>query len=259
MERTNLMAGLFLLLLFAETSKGAEEMQIQGKSLFTVTSDYFIIQSDNYFYKVSKIGLASATLSQLEKSVGNSDLITVVLPRNKIEYTWQNQHSVHDGRFVAEQEEPKAEVGQIVLNGRLQLSFSDEHFIIQGQDSVFQVKKSALSAEQIATVSLTAVGNQLVIAVPKKAIQDTWSFKQNLSRNIASVEDPDSFEVVNSILTISGVILHSFDDGFVTVQSGGRIYQLKRTGINTIQPELLDFPGSRVYLTLPVADIEAQW
>lgn len=253
------MAGLFFLSLFAETGQAAGDIQIQGKSLFTFTSDHFVIQSDKYFYKVSKIGLPPATQFKLENSTGNGELISVDIPRSKIEYSWPNLHSAYDGRFAAAQEEPKAEDGQIILNGSLQLSFSDEYFFIQAQDSVYQVKKSALSEKQIRSLLQTNTNTRIIIAIPHEAIQGAWSFKQNLSRNIASVDVPDSFEVVNSILTLNGIILYSANDGFVTVQSGARIYQLKRIGISTKQPELLNVPGSKVYLTLPVANIEAHW
>lgn len=260
MDRTNsITAGLFSFLLFAIINASAEDMKIQGKSLFTFSSSHFVIQAEKAFYQVERKGLSLTTLSKLEKSTMNSEIVVVNIPRNKIEYIWPNLGNVPAVSVAAIAEEPPAEVGRIVLRGTLQVSFSEEHFLMQNQSAVYQIAKAALSEKEIEKFTKAGIGANQVISVPEAAIQSSWSFRQNPSRTIASIEEPDAFEVRNSMLTMRGTVLYSADNQFVIVQSGPTVYRLRRNGIATKRPELLDLNGSRVNLTVAVANIAAYW
>ena len=60
MNRTNLVtAGIFILLMSATNSASAEDLEIQGKSLFTFSAKHFVIQAEKAFYQVEKKGLAA--------------------------------------------------------------------------------------------------------------------------------------------------------------------------------------------------------
>lgn len=260
MERTNsITAGLLSLLLFAATAASAEDLKIQGKSLFTFSGRHFVIQAEKALYQVEKKGLPAATLSKLEKSTMNSEKVTVSIPQSKIEYVWPNTEFAPVSAAAVVTEEPKAEEGRTVLRGNLQVSFSDEHYLVLDQNSVYQVAKSALSEKEIAEFTKVGPGASIAIGVPEAAVRGSWSFKQGPSRTIATIEEPDSIEVRNSMLTIRGTVLYSADSRFVIVRSGPTIYRLRRNGIGTKQPELLEVNGSRVNLTVAVANIAAYW
>lgn len=260
MGRTNLAtAGIFFLLMSAMIRASAEDLQIQGKLLFTFSGMHFVIQAEKAFFQAEKKGLPPATLSKLEKSTGSNEMIAVKIPRSKIVYIWPNVGPVPVGTVTEIAEEPIAEAGRIILRGTPQVSFSEEHFLILDQNSVYQITKSALSEKEIEKFAKAGLGARIVIAVPEAAIKGFWSFKQNPSRTIASIEEPDAVEVRNSMLTMRGTILYSADNQFVIVQSGPTIYRLRRNGIGTKRPELLDLNGSRVDLTVAVANIAASW
>lgn len=260
MDRTNLVtAGIFFLLLAATSSASAEDLQIQGKSLFTFSGQHFVIQAEKAFYLIEKRGLPPATLSRIENSTGNSETISVDIPRSEIDYIWPNPDSLPSGKVAEVIEEPKAEKGRIILRGSLNVSFSEEHFLVVDQNSVYHISKSSLSDMEIEKFSKAGFGAHLVIAVPEEAIKGTWTFIQAPSRKIASIEEPDSANVHKSMLTLRGTILYSADNRFVIVQSGPTIYRLRRNGIGTKRPELLDLNGSRVNLTVAVANIVAYW
>lgn len=260
MDRTNLVnAGIFFLLLSAASSASAEDLQIHGKSLFTFSGKHFVIQSEKAFFQIEKRGLPPATLSKLENSTISSETIAVNIPRSKIQYIWPNLNSVPANSVAAIAEEPTAEDGRTVLRGSLQLSFSEGHFLVLDQKSIYQIAKSALSENEIEKFTKAGPGTSIVIAVPEAAILGSWSFKQSPARKLASLEEPDAFEVRNSILTMSGTILYSADSQFVIVQSGPTVYRLRRNGIATKRPDLLDLNGSRVSLTVAVANIAAYW
>lgn len=260
MNRTNLVtAGIFVMLMSATNSASSVDLQIQGKSLFTFSRRHFVVQAEKVFYQIEKKGVPPATLSKLEQTAVNGGTIAFSIPRSKIEYIWPNPDSVAAETVSATAEESTAEAGRIVLRGTSQLSFSEEHFLVQDQDSVYQIAKSALSEKEIGKFAKAGPGASLVITVPEAAIQGTWSFKQNPSRTLASFEEPDAFEFRDSLLIMRGTILYSADNQFVIVQSGSTVYRLRRNGIATNRPELLDLNGSRVNLTVAVANIAASW
>lgn len=260
MSRTNsVTAGTVFLLMLAINSASAEELQIQGKSLFTFSGKYYVLQAERAFYQIEKKGLSPTTASKLEKSTLNNAVVSVSVPRGKIEYIWPNaDYAPVETNFI-DVEEPIADAGKVLLRGYLQAAFSEEYFEFLDKDTLYQITRSALSENEIKKFVNTGLSTRLVVAVPEAAIKGSWSFKQSPSRTLASVEESDSSEIRNSMMTLKGTILYSAESRFVIVQSGPTIYQLRKLGIGTKRPELLEINGSRVDLTVNVGNIAASW
>lgn len=249
----------------------SELVQLAGKSLFSFTQDHFIIETDRYFYKITKKGLSTAMLSKLENATINNESIALKISSRHIEYVWPtvalgtsccwNGKSKTDYNATAEEIVAKVAEsnGRIRLNGNLVLSLSEPYYLIQVKDAVYQLKKSALTNEQTKELNKVSLGSQISISVHQSAVNYSWNLKQNVSRNIASVEERDELSLNKSFMRLKGTVLYSANEPIVIVQSKDMVYHLKRKGILTKNPKLLDVNGSKIQLIVPVNDIEFFW
>jgi hypothetical protein len=148
---------------------------------------------------------------------------------------------------------------QLVLSGNLVNSFIDDEYLIQAQDTVYELKKSDLSKDQIKELKKISPGGLVHLSIPRKVVHHSWSFKPQASRSIASVEEPDTTFKNKSYMELTGTILYSANPATVAVQSKNSIYHLKRQSIVTEKPSLLDAYSSKVKLIIPNRDIEFTW
>lgn len=242
-------------------------LKLQGKSLFSFTPDHFILQSDKYFYKISKNGLSVDLVAKLEKSALNNENITVQIPNKKIDYIWPAVFSGSGAKSTAVYATTAAELaaevtennGRVQLKGNLILSFSEPYYLIQVNNSIYQLKKSALSNTQIKELQKINLGGRINLSVSQSAVSYTWNFKQDVSRNIASLEEPDEILTNKSYMTLKGTVLYSVNEPIVIIQSSNVVYHIKRKGIVTKNPKLLDVHGSKIQLIVPINEVEFFW
>jgi hypothetical protein len=155
--------------------------------------------------------------------------------------------------------EAGAHKGQVSLRGNTAFSFSEAFFLIQVNDGVYQIRKSALSSEQIEHLTKAGAGGEVDISIPTKAVDLAWSFKQPVIRKTASVENTDKVKMGKSEVGLIGTVLYSFDEPLVLVQSNDVIYQIQRKMISTATPAAFDNPGSKVQLTTPIEAVQFVW
>ena len=254
--------------MFADTKSNV--LPLQGRSLATLTEDYFVVQTDKFFYKIARNGLAPDLSLKLEKGVINNQHLAFNIPQEKIEYVWpvvfwestkqpENINELNKNELDTNKLE---NAGKVQLTGVLALSFSAEYYLIQSGYTVYQLKKSSLSQEQLSALKQVGIGEQISIAIPKSSINYSWNFKQVVSRNIASVTpraELDEMSLNETYLTLKGTVLHSASESTVIVQSKDLIYHLKRNGVLTKTPKLLATNGARIQLMVPVNAIEFFW
>lgn len=242
-------------------------LRLEGRSLATLTEDYFVVQTDKFFYKINKNGLASDLKVKLENGALNNQNLAVNIPQEKIEYIWPVVFWESNKQLKKDYELNKNELAfnistnakKIQLKGVLALSFSPDYYLIQGSDTVYQLKKSSLSKEQLNVIKQIGIGGQISISIPKSAINYSWNFKQIISRNVASIEEPDEMSLNETYLTLKGTVLYSASEPTVIVQSKDLIYHLKRKGVLTKTPKLLGINGARIQLMVPVNAVEFFW
>lgn len=249
------------------SAEKSDRIQLYGKPLFSFTQDHFIIETDKAYYKISKKGLPAPLLTKLEKSLINNKQIEFEIAQNKIEYSWpvvnsmsdSNRSTVHDVVSNEPSVIKDVKTGQLTLNGHFVSSFVDGEYLIQVNDTIYQIKKSNLPDSQVHELNKLSQGEDVHIFIPQESVHYSWSFKPQASRMMASIEEPDATSKNKTYTELTGTILYSANPATVAVQSKNSIYHLKKQSIVTEKPSLLDVHSSKVKLIIPNQDIEFSW
>ena len=243
-----------------------EMIHLRGKPLFSFTQDHFIVETDKAYYKIAKKGLPSSLLSKLEKSVISNKEIEFEIAQNKIDYSWPVSEPIEtiaqlvpQNETLSLQSDSNNKDGQMTLSGNLVNSFIDDEFLVQTQDTIYELKKSDLSKDQINELAQIKPGGRVHLSIPQTAVHHSWGFKPQASRTVASIEEPDTTLKNKTYMELTGTILYSANPETVAVQSKNSIYHLKRQSIVTEKPSLLDSYSSKVKLIIPTRDVEFTW
>lgn len=241
-----------------------EPIRLRGKSLFTFEQDHFIFETDKAYFKIDRKGLSKGLLNKFENSTLNDKEIEFEISSKKLKYSWpvtistddSNLQIVNNNKTVTSINEKN---GLLNLEGKLMVSFSDEDCLIQVKDTVYQFKKSVLTQNQNEQLRLANIGSNVKLSIPKESVNYSWSFAAPVTRNIASIDEPDETIRNKSYMELTGTVLYSANQNTIAVQSKDSIYHVKRRNVITPKPELLDIHGSKVKLIIPTKDIEFTW
>ena len=246
---------------------GAEFVELSGKPLFSFTPKHYIFQTGPYIYKINKENLSARAARVLEAASIQGKDITLSLPRRSIEYAWPNQ-SVGLAETASDtfknmaarlSHHARTHGGDIELRGKQVYSFSEAFFLVQVGDAVYQIKKAALEVRQFSLFSETAPGGNIELTVPQAAVNLVWNFKQSGVKNTSSVRHEDKVNMGGTSIALTGIVLCSFDEPLVLVQSEGVIYKIRKNQITTSDRRILDSPGARIELKAPIEAIEFAW
>lgn len=270
----NNMTVIMLLMTIVSVSYSKTEsviVQLEGKSLFSFTQEHFIFQTDKYFYKISKKGLPAEKIKKFENATISNANIKMTISSHQINQVWPvatpGNSCCWSGISKTDYNSTVNELvtgitensGKINLVGKLTLSFSEPYYLIQVNDEIFQINKSVLTKIQQDELNTKIFGSQVSLSIPKQAISYSWSFKQEVSRNIASADEEDEILLNKSFMNLKGTVLYSANEPVVIIQSKNMFYQIKRAGILMKNPQSLDVNGSKVQLIVPVKDIDFFW
>ena len=135
-------------------------------------------------------------------------------------------------------------------------SFTDSHYLIQVDDTVFQIKRLGLAPNETIDLAKIILFGHVNLTAPKVNAQ----LEKRSSRSIASAEFLDSVSIDNNYLSIAGTMLYSGgNQPIVIMKSNAYIYQVKRDRLATATPELLNLPQSKMQLVIPIIDVEYIW
>lgn len=238
--------------------------RVVGKALIGIDDTNYVIQTDKYYYKIVKNKISKQLSKRLETAALNGQKLTITLPNRGIELVWpisfNRKNNVHPNTVLtAKKSKIKKGADHIQLNGTLMLSMAEPYYLVQVNETIYQIKKSALDKQQLNALNSVQVGSPINIELLPKAISYTWNYHTYTSRTIASIPENDSVSENASYVRINGTILYSASEPSIIVQSEDHYYQLKRNSISTQEPQLLDVHGARVKLVVPLKGIEFSW
>ena len=77
---------------FVEASVGSSDsVKLTGTALFSFTSDYYMLQTDRYIYKIAKQSLAPDLRVIFDSASEQGKRLSLDLPRSSIAYLWPRQ------------------------------------------------------------------------------------------------------------------------------------------------------------------------
>lgn len=263
-EATTSLSIVFWILLCVNVwaTEGPKTVILTGTPLFTFTNDHIVLQSDRYFYKISKQSLNGVTLKKIDSAIQNHSGITLSISTRDITHAWPanyqdtNQNSQKRESTVAQVLEND---NKLNFTAQLLYSFADPFVLLQVNNDVYAIEKTLLSKTMLEYLNKHNNGDVVKVSVPKSAVQNKWSFNDQPFRQLASVNEPEDVNVNKSYLRIRGTILYSPSEPSVIVQSQNNIYHLKREAVVTRQPAALSVVGSRVELIVPRNGVEYLW
>ncbi len=131
------------------------------------------IQVGSYIYRIN-----ISTLSRdLQKTLTSPNAqVSVAIPTKSILFAWRFTNSDRAPASTPKRETVEYKDGVALIVGRALNSFSEPHVLVQSKGRIYQLKKDALSADEIAQTS--KVGNEVTLLVPTGAIQFEWSAGQ---------------------------------------------------------------------------------
>jgi hypothetical protein len=241
---------------------------LSGRALFSFDDNYYTLQTDRYFFRLSKKEMDQELSRQIEKSVFSGKRISITVPSIHIRHAWP---AIYSGTNLSNRESfenikknmvtiEKIEPGFTQINGKLLLSFDEPYYLVQIDETIMKITKSDLSPDQQSEISKVNIGSEISFSVPTKAVNMTWLFKPDKQRNIASfVENLDALERNQTFAKIKGTVLYSANEASVIVQSQSLFFQLNKLGISTRTPQALEVIGSKIQLVVPNDKIEFIW
>lgn len=241
---------------------------LSGRALFSFDDNYYTMETDKYFFRLSKKEMDQELSRQIEKSVFSGKRISIAVPSIHIKHAWP---VIYSGTNLSGRESfenikknmvtiKKIEPGFTQIKGQLLLSFDEPYYLVQIDETIVKITKSDLNPDQQSEISKVNIGSEISFSVPTKAVNITWLFKPDKQRNIASfVEDLDAVERNQTFAKIRGTVLYSANEASVIVQSQSLFFQLNKLGISTRTPQALEVIGSKIQLVVPNDKIEFIW
>lgn len=262
-EITNRASAVFWILLSvnAWATEDPKTVTLTGTPIFTFTNDHIVLQSEAYFYKISKQNLNEVILKKINHAVLHHSDITLNLSAQDISYAWPVNYQAEKvpqakDKLVMQVQEFDNKMN---FTGELLFSFADRFVFLMVDGTVYEIEKTRLSQSEQKNLNKHNYGDIVKLSVPKSAVQNNWSFKPQVQRQVASVPEPENVHVNKSYISIRGTIQYSSDDPSVIVQSQNNIYHLKRDAIVSRQPSSLNVVGSKVELIVPHNGVEFFW
>lgn len=145
------------------------------------------------------------------------------------------------------------------LRGTVDYSFDEGYRIVRTDDTVFLVRKSALSAQQLK--ALDHVGSQVALELPPGALAGAWTTAEGAGPPAASVPagPRDSISAAGSSLRLSGTLLPAPSEDFRFLQIGGSIFGIRLKSLPSSEQRALERADGRVVVKVPRSALRFAW
>lgn len=244
---------------------GPDHVQVKGRAMYSFESGYYYLQTDEYVYKINRQKLNKDVAKKVEKASAGANALDVSIPRTAVVFLWPSPYMLEDvkppkgfARVVASiQDSVKTKGGQLSLHGTSMYSFKKETSLVLVRDQLYELQASMLPVKS--RKLLDSPGARVSIDAPIEAVKLVGTFKGEAAKGPAGHQLRDAFEVVGDNTRLVGVLLCSFEEPYLLVQSEGKIYKVRRDEIKTDTPEKLDNPGTKMQMSFPVDAIDFAW
>ena len=273
-KHTQLKLAFLMFCFFSATLFAGEtienQIEVKGKPHFSFSNTYVILESENVYYRVNLLELATETSTLINKAVFSGEIVNLKIPASSITFAWpkndrifiKNKNSEFVDKYFL-----KEEKGIVNISGKVAFSYNDSYYLFQIGNKIIQLEKNKLDSRQIELLNKKNVGDLAELRVNENAISYNWEMevpsiqKYTQSRSIASTDEdrPDEIIKAENILYINGKVLYSASEPTLVIQSKDFIFYLKRSGIVTDRPDRLDLIGSKVIISVPAQYIEFIW
>lgn len=246
--------------------EASDSLLLTGRALYSFSTEYALIATESHIYKILKSNISEEDLAQINHSSIQNNTISINVPKSSIEFLWPYRPQLGEEaaeKFNASSSalliEAKANDGEVALNGKTTLSFSEPFFLVQSENQVFRIAKSKLSKNQYNSIANTGLGNRLSIAIPKESVQLAWSIQEPNTQNQKSLHQEEIYSIEKKTINVTGIVLLSFDEPLVLIQSKDMIFQFNRENIQADIPSHLNIPGAMVKIRAPLSALKFVW
>lgn len=254
-----------ILLMLAVSGSAVGEVNrviVRGRALFSFSPSFYMFQTDDYIYKISKKELSPTLSGEFDRSIESGNTKTFRLPQTAIAFVWPNTQKLlgEDTKRVSEmKDQAVTSGGKIQMTGRSLLTYDKESALVQVGETIFLLKKSSFDPKRRKYIDGLSPGSRFEMLLPSNSVSGKWSFKSSLNREVASVSKDEKMTLTQEGLNLIGTVLCSFADPFALIQSGNYVYQIKKDLVEARDLAAMNKPGSKVDVTLPLKAVEFFW